>query len=117
MDYIRLRNMVFYAYHGVEESEKILGARFEIDLIIACDLQKASLSDHLEDTLNYEAIYQDIEKIMTRDKKHLIESIAGSIAREIKEKYERIRHITVVVRKPSVPIKGILDTVEVEINL
>ncbi|MDD3095519.1 MAG: dihydroneopterin aldolase [Candidatus Neomarinimicrobiota bacterium] len=117
MDYIRLKNMVFYAYHGVEESEKILGARFEVDLKIGCDLKKASQSDKLEDTINYEAIYQDINKIVTSDKKHLIESIAGMIAREIKSKYAGIESISVVVRKPSVPIKGILDTVEVEINL
>lgn len=117
MDYIRLKNMVFYAYHGVEESEKILGARFEIDLTIGCDLKKASQSDRLEDTLNYEAVYRDIEQIVTKDKKHLIESIAGGIAREIKKKYKGISSITVVVRKPSVPIRGILDTVEVEISL
>ncbi|MDD3715673.1 MAG: dihydroneopterin aldolase [Candidatus Marinimicrobia bacterium] len=117
MDYIRLKNMVFYAYHGVEESEKILGARFEVDLKIGCDLKKASESDRLEDTINYEAIYQEIKTIVTEDKKHLIESIAGMIARKIKSKYCGIENICVVVRKPSVPIKGILDTVEVEINL
>jgi len=116
MDYIRLKNMVFYGYHGVEESEKILGARFEVDLIIGADLKKASTTDHLEDTINYEAIYHDIEKIVTKEKKHLIEALAGVIARAIKDKYAGIETITVVVRKPSVPIKGILDTVEVEIT-
>ncbi len=117
MDYIRLKNMVFFAYHGIEESEKILGARFEVDLEISCDLEKASHSDKLEDTINYEAIYHDIQAIVTENKKHLIESIAGMIARKIKSKYRGVESIKVVVRKPSVPIKGILDTVEIEINL
>lgn len=116
MDYIRLKNMIFYGYHGVEESEKILGARFELDLVIAADLRKASESDNLNDTINYEAIYHDIEAIVTHEKKHLIEALAGEIARKIKDKYTGIEQITVVVRKPSVPIKGILDTVEVEIT-
>lgn len=108
--------MVFYGYHGVEESEKILGARFEVDLIIGADLKQASESDHLNDTINYEAIYHDIETIVTEEKKHLIEALAGVIARTIKEKYVGIETIKVVVRKPSVPIKGILDTVEIEIS-
>jgi dihydroneopterin aldolase len=115
VDYIRLKNMVFYGYHGVEESEKILGARFEVDLQIGADLKKASETDHLDDTINYEAIYHDIETIVTKEKKHLIEALAGVIARTIKEKYKGIEEIKVIVRKPSVPIKGILDTVEVEI--
>jgi dihydroneopterin aldolase len=116
MDYIRLKNMVFYGYHGVAESEKILGARFEVDLVIAADLSIASETDRLEDTINYEAIYHEIEEIVTHEKKHLIEALAGTIARKIKEKYKGIQNVTVVIRKPSVPIKGILDTVEVEIN-
>ena len=116
MDKIKLKNMVFYGYHGVEESEKILGARFEVDLIIGVDLKQASMSDDLHDTINYEAIYHDIESIVTKEKKHLIEALAGSIARKIKEKYMGILSITVIVRKPSVPIRGILDTVEVEIT-
>ncbi|MDZ7795605.1 MAG: dihydroneopterin aldolase [Candidatus Marinimicrobia bacterium] len=116
MDYIRLKNMIFYGYHGVEESEKILGARFEVDLVIGCDLKKASETDHLRDTVNYEAIYYDIEEIVTTEKKHLIEALAGIIARKIKQRHEKIKEITVVIRKPSVPIKGVLDTVEVEIT-
>jgi dihydroneopterin aldolase len=108
--------MVFYGYHGVEESEKILGARFEVDLIIGLDLKDASKTDDLHDTVDYESIYHDIESIVTKEKKHLIEALAGVIARTIKDKYDGVETITVVVRKPSVPIKGILDTVEVEIT-
>lgn len=108
--------MVFYGYHGVEESEKILGARFEVDLVIGADLRRASETDDLNDTINYEAIYHDIEALVTKEKKQLIEALAGVIARTIKEKYQGIEEITVIVRKPSVPIKGILDTVEVEIT-
>ncbi len=116
MDKIKLKNMVFYGYHGVEESEKILGARFEVDLIVSADLKKAAQSDNLNDTINYEAIYHDIERIVTTKKKHLIEALAGDIASTIKAKYIGINNLTVIVRKPSVPIKGVLDTVEVEIN-
>jgi dihydroneopterin aldolase len=80
------------------------------------DLKDASKTDDLHDTVDYESIYHDIESIVTKEKKHLIEALAGVIARTIKDKYDGVETITVVVRKPSVPIKGILDTVEVEIS-
>ena len=41
MDIIRLKNMVFYGYHGVYESEKALGGKFEVDLNIYKDLKQA----------------------------------------------------------------------------
>lgn len=116
MEIIRLKNMIFYGYHGVEESESILGARFEVDLLLECDLEDAVTSDKLEDTVNYEAIYHDVERIVTREKHYLIESLAGTICKTIKENYSRVKTVTAVIRKPSVPIKGVLDTVEVEVT-
>lgn len=117
MEYIRLKNMIFYGYHGVEESEGVLGARFEVDLIMGCDLKKAIDSDKLEDTVDYEAIYHDVEYLVTQKKHYILESLAGTICRTIKEKYSHVISATTIIRKPSVPIKGILDTVEVEVTL
>src|SRR6056297_2743136 len=102
MDKIKLKNMIFYGYHGVEESEKILGARFEVDLILMGDFNRAVKTDKLENTVNYEAIYHDVEHLVTTEKKYLIESLAGAICNLIKSKYKRIERVTTIIRKPSV---------------
>jgi len=37
---IRLRNAVFYAYHGVLLDEQNLGGKFEVDVDLHCDLSR-----------------------------------------------------------------------------
>ena len=114
MDVIRLKNMVFYGYHGVSESEKSLGGKFEVDLDLHQDLKKAGQSDNLKDTLNYEKIYKTVENCTKKNKHYLIETLAEHIAGSILGKYKTDK-VLVRVRKPHAPVKGVLDTVEVEI--
>lgn len=115
MDVIRLKNMVFYGYHGVSEFEKSLGGKFEVDLDIYKDLRKAGQSDNLKDTLNYEKIYKTVQNCTKRNKYYLIETLADRIAESILRKYKTDK-VIVRVRKPHAPVKGVLDTVEVEIT-
>ena len=114
MDVIRLKNMVFYGYHGVSESEKSLGGKFEVDLDLYKDLKKAGQSDDLQETLNYEKIYKTVSNCTKRNKYYLIETLAERIAKSVLRKY-RTDKVLVRVRKPHAPVKGVLDTVEVEI--
>ena len=114
MDVIRLKNMVFYGYHGVSESEKSLGGKFEVDIDLYQDLKKAGQSDNLKDTLNYEKIYKTVQNCTKRNKYYLIETLAERIAGSILKKYKTDK-VLVKVRKPHAPVKGVLDTVEVEI--
>ncbi|MGY8750799.1 MAG: dihydroneopterin aldolase [Fidelibacterota bacterium] len=115
MGIIRLINMQFYGFHGVNESEKILGGRFEVDVELNLSLASSCISDNLEETVDYESIFKIVDSCVKRDKFYLIEALANSIAKDIL-KNSRIKSILVRVRKPNAPIKGLLDTVEVEIE-
>jgi len=114
MGVVRLKNMVFYGYHGVAEPEKILGGKIEVDAELQFDMSKAIQSDHLNDTINYETVYKLIHDVVTNYKFFLIEALAGKIIGTIFKTYQ-VDAITVRVRKPNAPIKGVLDTVEVEV--
>ncbi|MDP5957654.1 MAG: dihydroneopterin aldolase, partial [Candidatus Marinimicrobia bacterium] len=83
MGIIRLKNMQFYGYHGVSESEKHLGGKFEVDVEMKTDFQKAFASDNLEATIDYEAVYKTVDNCVKNDNYYLIESLADSIAKEI----------------------------------
>jgi dihydroneopterin aldolase len=107
--------MVFYGYHGIHESEKMLGGKFEVDLEIYKDLKKAGQSDNLTDTLNYEKVYKTVYNCIKRNKFYLIEALAERIGESIIKKYNTER-VIVKVRKPHAPVKGVLDTVEVEFD-
>ena len=115
MDTIRLKNMQFYGFHGVDKSEKHLGGRFEVDVEMQLSLTKSCDSDDLNDTVNYERIYKTVNECVSKDKFYLIEALANSIAKDILINFP-INSILVRVRKPHAPVKGVLDTIEVELN-
>ena len=115
MGIIRLKNMQFYGFHGVDESEKKLGGRFEVDVELNLSLNSSCLSDDLEDTIDYESVYKIVESCVKRDKFYLIEALANSIAKDILNNHD-LESILVRVRKPNAPLNGVLDTVEVEIE-
>ena len=115
MGIIRLKNMQFYGFHGVNESEKKLGGRFEVDVELNLSLNSSCLSDDLEDTIDYESVYKIVESCVKRDKFYLIEALANSIAKDILNNHD-LESVLVRVRKPNAPLNGVLDTVEVEIE-
>ena len=114
---IRLHNAVFYAYHGVLLDEQSLGGKFEVDVDLLCDLSRGAKSDHLDDTVNYERVYDCIRTVVMEKKHLLLESLAGAIGSGIVKNFSKVRSVTVRVRKPSAPVKGVIDYVEVELTV
>ncbi|MCG2716745.1 MAG: dihydroneopterin aldolase [Candidatus Marinimicrobia bacterium] len=114
MGRVSLKNMVFYGYHGVAEQEKILGGRFEVDLSLDFNMTPAIKSDHLKDTISYEDLYKLVHNVVTNSKYYLLEALAGKIIKEVFLKFSPEK-VLIRIRKPNAPVKGVLDTVEVEI--
>ena len=113
---IRLHNAVFYAYHGVLTDEQNLGGKFEVDVDLHCDLARGAESDHLQDTVNYERVY-DCIRTLVLDKRHfLLESLAISIGKGILKNFSKVNSVTVRVRKPGAPVRGVIDYIEVELT-
>jgi len=113
---IRLHNAVFYAYHGVLTDEQNLGGKFEVDVDLHCDLARGAKSDNLKDTVNYERVY-DCIRTLVLDKNHfLLESLASSIGKGILKNFSKVNSVTIRVRKPGAPVKGVIDYVEVELT-
>jgi len=116
LDIIRLNNAVFYAYHGVLSDEQKLGGKFEVDVELRCNLRKGTKSDNLRDTVDYEQVYDCIRSSVLGKKYFLLEGLGGAIIRGILMKFAKVQEVTVRVRKPNAPVKGVIDTVEVEMT-
>lgn len=115
MDKIIFEGMQFYAYHGVFEEETRLGQKFEVDLEMLLDLNKAGKTDNLEDTVNYAKVYDTVAQIVTGTRKKLLESLAETISEVLLNTFT-LNEVMVRVRKLHPPIPGHLQSVTVEIR-
>lgn len=115
MGVIRLHNMTFYGYHGISAAERQTGRRFEVDVELVVDLDKAAKSDKLKDTLNYTEVYRTVEELVAQNRFALLETIAVRLANQILEKFKP-KEVTIRVRKKIPPVPGNLDHIEVEVK-
>ncbi len=115
MDRISLHGMKFYSHSGLHSFEKDVGQLFEIDVDCYLELEKASLSDHLVDTINYPEMFGLIKNLMENSSFNLMERLAGEIARKVLSELP-VERVTVRCRKPRVPVKGFIDYAEVEVT-
>lgn len=113
---ITLKNCGFYARHGVFEQEAALGQRFFVDVVMDVEAGDALVSDDVEQTVHYGLAYELVERIVTGSRRNLIEALANDIATGLTKWSPLIRRVEVAIRKPSVPIAGILDHVEVRVE-
>ena len=116
LNIIRIKNATFYAYHGALVEEQNLGGKFEVDLDLYCDLTPAAESDSLKRTVDYEKVYSFISNAIQSRKNHLIEALAHAIATGAIREFPIVERVTVRVRKPHPPVKGVVDFVEVEMS-
>ena len=83
-------------------------------MALSANLSKSCVTDNINDTVNYEEIIEIIKFCFKNSKKNLIESIAYDIAKNILT-IKGVLDVEIKIRKPSAPIKGICDSVEVSI--
>ncbi|GEO83151.1 MULTISPECIES: dihydroneopterin aldolase [Alphaproteobacteria] len=113
---ITLKNCAFFARHGVYPEEEFLGQRFFIDAefdVLAGDTLD---NDDLDGTVDYGIAFKVIEDVVTNSRRLLIEALALAIARELCQRFAQIRRAKITVRKPSAPVPGILDYVQVSVE-
>jgi len=110
MALIEIEGMEFYAYHGHFEVEKVAGNRFLVNLKIEADLNKAGQTDKLEDTINYQNIYDTVKGEMARPS-DLLENVCQRIINRIKAEFPEVKKVTVKVSKMNPPMGGLIEKV------
>lgn len=113
-DRIIVSGIKFHAYHGLTRLEREVGVRCSIDVEMGIDLSPAIASDRLSDTIDYREVHRLVLEIGQKSNSyHLIESLAGSIADTMLERFP-VTEVTVRVRKETPIIDGIVDYIGVE---
>lgn len=83
---------------GTTAAERRTRPRCRVDLKLECDLTASGRSDRLEDTVDYEAVYQDVKRIAGDREYVLLESLASAVA-ESALGYPGVRCVSVTARK------------------
>jgi dihydroneopterin aldolase len=114
---IQLHDMRFYAYHGVMEQERSVGGEYLVSLDVETDLSRPVMTDAVEDTVNYAALYDVVAHEMKQPSK-LLEHVAGRIAQRVLGDFPQIEKLTVQITKCNPPMgadcKGASVTLNVE---
>ncbi len=115
MSVISIEGMEFFAYHGCFKEEKIIGTKFRLDLFLTVDTTKAEHTDDLNDTVNYQSVYQVVKKEM-ETKSNLLEHVGRRILTKIKEHFPEVERARLKIRKLNPPLGGKMDFVSLELE-
>lgn len=116
MTKILISNVMFYGFHGVYEYEREQGQRFYYDIEMVSATDKAAETDELGDGVDYVSAYQLVKNLAENKRFSLLEGLAAHIADELLKEYAMVKEVTVSVRKPSVPIAGPIDFIQVSVT-
>ena len=116
MDKILIRDLKIFAYHGVNEEEKINGQNFVFDIDLFVNMTKARYSDDVNDTVSYAKVIKTVTKVVTEKKYNLLEKVAQITADAILEEYSDVSKVKITLKKPEAPMKADFSYVGVKIE-
>ena len=103
---ILLRDLRFYARHGVLEQERTVGNAYTVNLTLRLsDADAAVFDDHLDGTISYAEVYALVREEM-HTPSSLLEHVAGRILRRLFETFDLLKHAVVEVCKDNPPMSA-----------
>ncbi len=114
--YIILKDLRFYAYHGVGAQETQVGNEFVLDLRLRMDWTRAIRSDDVNDTLSYAEAYEAVKDEMARPSR-LLEHVAGRIARRLFQDFSSLEEIELRLVKRNPPMGADIEGAGVELRV
>lgn len=107
--------MEFHAFHGCLEHETKIGNTYLVSLSMNLDTSKAGDTDQLEDTLNYQEVYDVIRREMEIPSK-LIEHAGQRLIDAVFADFEQINELKLTLTKLNPPLGAKVESVSIEIS-
>lgn len=115
MGTIKLQNIRTFSFHGCLEEEAKIGSDYRVDLEIKTDLRKSSVTDDLNDTVDYVLLNKIVVGEMAIRSK-LLEHVAHRIVTRIFGEIPSVSRIVLAVSKINPPIGGDVEAVTIELE-
>jgi len=101
---VQLHHLLFIAYHGIFEEEKILGNEYIVDASMEFH-EKEDVISHINDTVNYSIVYEIIKKRMSIPTQ-LLETVVMETGAEIHREFPYLKSISISIKKLHPPVEG-----------
>lgn len=111
---VEIAGLSLYTHHGVSEAEREVGQRIVLDLRLDLGEVDATVTDAIEDTVDYDEVCQLVALIAQQRSHKTLERLCGTIADRLLGDYE-LEGVWVKATKPEPPIALPVDEVSVEI--
>jgi dihydroneopterin aldolase len=111
---VEITGLSLYTHHGVTEAEREVGQRLVVDLRLDVGRTDATVTDALEDTVDYNEVCQLVALLAQQRSHKTLERLCGAIANRLLADYE-LEGVWVKATKPEPPIALSLDEVSVEV--
>jgi dihydroneopterin aldolase len=102
---ISLENIEIFAHHGWYEQERISGNTFIVDIHIILDMPDYAGKDDLNETINYEKLYEIAVENMSRPRK-LLESICWTMKNDLQTYFGNEIKGCIKIAKLNPPLNG-----------
>jgi 7,8-dihydroneopterin aldolase/epimerase/oxygenase len=111
---IEITGLSLYTRHGVSDAEREVGQRLVVDLRLDVGETDATVTDSIEDTIDYAEVCQLVALIAQQRSHKTLERLCGTIANRLLADYE-LEGVWVKATKPEPPIALTVDEVSVEV--
>jgi len=111
---IEVAGLSLYTHHGVSEAEREVGQRLVIDLRLELGDCDATITDRIEDTIDYGEVCQVVALVAQQRSYKTLERLCAAIADRLLDQYDA-ETVWVKAAKPEPPIPLPVDEVSVEV--
>jgi 7,8-dihydroneopterin aldolase/epimerase/oxygenase len=111
---VEITGLSLYTHHGVSEAERTVGQRLVIDLSLVLPSCDATLTDRLEDTVDYAEVCDQVSLAAQERSYRTLERLCTAIADRLVDRFAA-ETVTVRAAKPEPPIALPVEEVAVEV--
>ena len=111
---IEVSGLSLYTHHGVSAAEREIGQRLVVDLRLDVGESDATLTDRLEDTVDYSEVCQAVALVAQQRSYRTLERLCAAIADRLLDRFG-LESVWVKAAKPEPPIPLPVDEVSVEL--
>ena len=108
---VQLKDVRFFAYHGIYKEELKTGNEFEINLIVYHKPGRKKIKS-IRQTINYVSLYELVKEEM-QNPRQLLETLAMEITDSIKAAFLRVKEVKITITKVHPPIVNFTGSVSV----